>query len=72
MGWHAFAEDAEIYMAWRNGGVSVDAMEFQPCVYIFANRPHHLTYIGRLHWHCHFMQKLELEPKLEYLPMARW
>ena len=29
------------------------------------------SFIGRLHWHCHFTQKLELEPELEYLPMAR-
>ncbi len=27
--------------------------------------------VGRLHWHCHFTQKLELEPELEWLPMAR-
>ncbi|MEM6902645.1 MAG: deoxyribodipyrimidine photo-lyase [Pseudomonadota bacterium] len=24
------------------------------------------SFIGRLHWHCHFMQKLESEPKLEF------
>lgn len=29
------------------------------------------SFIGRLHWHCHFIQKLELEPELEWLPMAR-
>ena len=29
------------------------------------------SFIGRLHWHCHFTQKLELEPALEWLPMAR-
>lgn len=29
------------------------------------------SFIGRLHWHCHFMQKLELEPEIEYLPMCR-
>lgn len=29
------------------------------------------SYIGRLHWHCHFMQKLEEEPELEWLPMAK-
>ncbi|MEL6260301.1 MAG: FAD-binding domain-containing protein [Cyanobacteria bacterium J06626_6] len=29
------------------------------------------SFIGRLHWHCHFTQKLELEPELEWLPMAR-
>ncbi|MEL6957300.1 MAG: FAD-binding domain-containing protein, partial [Pseudomonadota bacterium] len=29
------------------------------------------SFIGRLHWHCHFMQKLEAEPELEWLPMAR-
>lgn len=29
------------------------------------------SFVGRLHWHCHFMQKLELEPELEWLPMAR-
>ena len=29
------------------------------------------AFIGRLHWHCHFTQKLELEPELEWLPMAR-
>ncbi|MEO0885804.1 MAG: FAD-binding domain-containing protein [Cyanobacteria bacterium J06648_10] len=29
------------------------------------------SFVGRLHWHCHFTQKLELEPELEWLPMAR-
>ncbi len=29
------------------------------------------SFVGRLHWHCHFMQKLETEPELEHLPMAR-
>ena len=29
------------------------------------------SFIGRLHWHCHFMQKLETEPELEWRPMAR-
>ncbi|MEM1106407.1 MAG: FAD-binding domain-containing protein [Pseudomonadota bacterium] len=29
------------------------------------------SFIGRLHWHCHFMQKLEAEPELEWWPMAR-
>ncbi|MEM9740887.1 MAG: FAD-binding domain-containing protein [Pseudomonadota bacterium] len=29
------------------------------------------SFIGRLHWHCHFMQKLEAEPQLEWWPMAR-
>ena len=29
------------------------------------------SYVGRLHWHCHFMQKLEAEPEIEWLPMAR-
>ena len=29
------------------------------------------SFNGRLHWHCHFSQKLELEPELEFLPMAR-
>ena len=29
------------------------------------------SFVGRLHWHCHFMQKLETEPELEQLPMAR-
>ncbi|WP_424968903.1 deoxyribodipyrimidine photo-lyase/cryptochrome family protein [Dinoroseobacter sp. S375] len=29
------------------------------------------SFIGRLHWHCHFMQKLEAEPEIEHLPMAR-
>lgn len=24
------------------------------------------TFIGRLHWHCHFIQKLESEPRLEF------
>ena len=28
------------------------------------------SFVGRLHWHCHFTQKLELEPALEWLPMA--
>ena len=26
---------------------------------------------ARLHWHCHFIQKLESEPEAEYRPMAR-
>ena len=29
------------------------------------------AFIGRLHWHCHFIQKLEAEPELEHSPMAR-
>jgi len=29
------------------------------------------SFIGRLHWHCHFMQKLEAEPEIEWRPMAR-
>ena len=29
------------------------------------------SFVGRLHWHCHFMQKLEAEPELEWRPMAR-
>jgi deoxyribodipyrimidine photo-lyase len=29
------------------------------------------SFIGRLHWHCHFMQKLEAEPEIEHKPMAR-
>lgn len=29
------------------------------------------SFVGRLHWHCHFMQKLEAEPESEWLPMAR-
>jgi deoxyribodipyrimidine photo-lyase len=24
------------------------------------------SFVGRLHWHCHFMQKLESEPRLEF------
>lgn len=29
------------------------------------------SFQGRLHWHCHFMQKLEDEPRLEFENMAR-
>ena len=29
------------------------------------------AFIGRLHWHCHFMQKLETEPEMEFRPVAR-
>ena len=29
------------------------------------------SYIGRLHWHCHFTQKLEAEPEMEWRPTAR-
>ena len=29
------------------------------------------SFVGRLHWHCHFMQKLETEPEIETTPMAR-
>ena len=29
------------------------------------------SFVGRLHWHCHFIQKLEAEPELEWRPMAR-
>jgi deoxyribodipyrimidine photo-lyase len=29
------------------------------------------SFSGRLHWHCHFMQKLEDEPRLEFENMAR-
>jgi deoxyribodipyrimidine photo-lyase len=29
------------------------------------------SFIARLHWHCHFVQKLESEPQIEFLPMAK-
>ena len=29
------------------------------------------AFVGRLHWHCHFTQKLETEPELEWRPSAR-
>ncbi len=29
------------------------------------------SFIGRLHWHCHFTQKLESEPEMEFRPVAR-
>lgn len=29
------------------------------------------AFVGRLHWHCHFMQKLESEPEMEFRPVAR-
>jgi deoxyribodipyrimidine photo-lyase len=29
------------------------------------------SFIARLHWHCHFIQKLEAEPVAETLPFAR-
>jgi deoxyribodipyrimidine photo-lyase len=29
------------------------------------------SFIARLHWHCHFIQKLESEPDAEYRPFAR-
>ncbi|MEM9204694.1 MAG: FAD-binding domain-containing protein [Pseudomonadota bacterium] len=29
------------------------------------------SFTGRLHWHCHFIQKLEAEPEIEWRPMAR-
>ena len=29
------------------------------------------AFIGRLHWHCHFIQKLEAEPALEFQNMNR-
>ena len=29
------------------------------------------AYEGRLHWHCHFMQKLESEPSIEYRNLHR-
>jgi deoxyribodipyrimidine photo-lyase len=29
------------------------------------------SFIARLHWHCHFIQKLESEPEVEHQPMAR-
>ena len=28
-------------------------------------------FVGRLHWHCHFMQKLEDEPRIEFENLAR-
>ena len=27
------------------------------------------SFAGRLHWHCHFIQKLEDEPAIEFSPM---
>ncbi|MEM7777048.1 MAG: FAD-binding domain-containing protein [Pseudomonadota bacterium] len=30
-----------------------------------------ISFSGRLHWHCHFMQKLEDEPRLEYENLHR-
>jgi deoxyribodipyrimidine photo-lyase len=29
------------------------------------------AFLGRLHWHCHFMQKLESEPKIEFNNFVR-
>jgi deoxyribodipyrimidine photo-lyase len=29
------------------------------------------SFIARLHWHCHFMQKLESEPEAEWEPFAK-
>jgi deoxyribodipyrimidine photo-lyase len=29
------------------------------------------AFIGRLHWHCHFIQKLESEPEIEHAPVNR-
>lgn len=29
------------------------------------------SFLKRLHWHCHFIQKFETEPEIETLPMAR-
>lgn len=29
------------------------------------------SFVARLHWHCHFMQKLESEPELEFEPANR-
>ena len=29
------------------------------------------SYVGRLHWHCHFTQKLEADPELEWRPAVR-
>jgi deoxyribodipyrimidine photo-lyase len=29
------------------------------------------SFVGRLHWHCHFMQKLEDQPSLEFVNQAR-
>jgi deoxyribodipyrimidine photo-lyase len=29
------------------------------------------SFTARLHWHCHFIQKLETEPSIEYRPMAK-
>ncbi|WP_249675012.1 FAD-binding domain-containing protein [Acidocella sp. C78] len=29
------------------------------------------SFIARLHWHCHFIQKLEAEPEAEWRPFAR-
>jgi deoxyribodipyrimidine photo-lyase len=29
------------------------------------------SFIARLHWHCHFMQKLESEPEAEWRPFAK-
>lgn len=29
------------------------------------------AFVGRLHWHCHFMQKLEDQPSLEFENMSR-
>lgn len=29
------------------------------------------SFIARLHWHCHFIQKLESEPEAEWRPFAR-
>ena len=30
-----------------------------------------ISFMGRLHWHCHFMQKLEDEPRLEFENLHR-
>ncbi len=38
---------------------------------ISAWRGSMVSFTGRLHWHCHFMQKLESEPRLEFQELHR-
>jgi len=53
--------------ALRTRTAEIKALSPEACKALDGNWPRALSaYNGRLHWHCHFMQRLETEPRIEF------
>jgi len=49
----------------------IDALEYDPAPQAAWQRKGLIAFVSRLHWHCHFIQKLESEPALEFHNLHR-